>query len=1389
MKVSIDRKEYLCMIDTGARYSTLNSPLPKSTSTVPVIGFSGVQEEWPLSEPVPCEWNGLTFRHEFLLSPSCPVNLIARDILCELNLSLLLTPDFVDVKFPDGKTYRCATPKKAMGQLTQLVTEGHVDDKSLPDAEIWWGLVTNPGETPLHETNIAWSKWFDIMHAYREPDDPMHCTFNYTLEGDDDYETLWSGLKKHCDETNDRPIVETGHIYVAKEGVAAEVQLSEELEMIYALGATAAPHITLKVAQEGDARNLGPMVKRAREATDWIPTQCSKLHYSPKFDVYRIEQHSSITLNPEKCFLPRSHGRENTDHPQTEAMLAMLPETMWSKGSTDVGHLQVDPIRIQLKPDIQPVYRSQYPLRQDQILGIKNTINGLKEAGVLIPTRSAWNTPINPVPKPGKTDYRMVHDLRRINSVVVPTAFDTPNPYVMLNSITPEHKYFSCIDLANAFFCVPVHEESRELFAFTYEGQQMTYSVLPMGFVDSPSIFNHVLRQQLLTLSLPEDVLLLQYVDDILLAAKDEKSIMDATKLVLEFLAQKGFKVSKSKLQIGRQRVTFLGRVVTPTGLEMTSSQKTNISKYSKPTTVKDMMKFLGLINYSKNFIPGFSDAVAPLRALITKAGYKRYTAPLEWDAAAEKAFIDIKQAMSAACTLHAPDYGSAFHLDVDEKNGFVNAVLYQKGDTGSTDRKVLMYYSAKLDPIELGHPSCVRHVAAIAHALQKTAYITMSSETIVHTDHGVKAFLDSHAFTLSARRVQKLQDLLSKPHVHFTSAGVNMATQMDTTQDHDCVMETNKQMRLHDNLEKEALPDATRVLFCDGHSHHSATGTLVASYAVVEQIGDELLTRKAEIIPQPASAQLAELRALIEACKLAKNERVNIYTDSAYGVQAVHVDMCHWKRKGFLTSSGNPVKHLEQLLELHDALLEPSKVAIIKCKGHQKIDTDVSRGNAAADSAAKAIANYVPNRQLVQDTEHVHSDIPQSGYSLTRIRELQEAAAPTEKQAWLDRGACSDHTGVYRGPNGNIVAPAGMLNDLCEEAHHRGHCCATRVVALISQQWWHPRLTDIAEYFVRTCEICQKYNPRKVLKTGLGAFPVPSGPWTEIVIDFTDMGADSRVENKRYLLVCVDTFTRWVECVPVRTESGKEVIKWLTREIIPRYGIPKIIRSDNGSHFSNDDLRQVEQMFGIKHRYSAIYHPASAGLCERMNRTIKEGLARVCAEKNLTWVEALPIVLFAIRSTPNSTFTVSPHELMTGRKMPCPFTTTPTDAPPQLNRCGEMEEYLSELKRTVLSMSQQVADVLSREVTDTPPLIEVGSWVLHKQQKFHWHQPRYKGPYQVVEATGYCVKVQLAPDKVSNWIHKTHCAPTQAPGERTLREVREDLANLDSASEVEQDE
>lgn len=98
--------------------------------------------------------------------------------------------------------------------------------------------------------------------------------------------------------------------------------------------------------------------------------------------------------------------------------------------------------------------------------------------------------------------------------------------------------------------------------------------------------------------------------------------------------------------------------------------------------------------------------------------------APLAWTAGASTAIALLKTEISAAGALTAPDYKNKFHLDVSEKEGFTSSVLFQKQEG---ERRVLMYYSSKLDHIEVGQTTCSRYVAAVAKAIEKTAHLVMS--------------------------------------------------------------------------------------------------------------------------------------------------------------------------------------------------------------------------------------------------------------------------------------------------------------------------------------------------------------------------------------------------------------------------------------------------------------------------------------------------------------------------------------------------------------------------------------------------------------------------------------------------------------------------------------
>ena len=105
------------------------------------------------------------------------------------------------------------------------------------------------------------------------------------------------------------------------------------------------------------------------------------------------------------------------------------------------------------------------------------------------------------------------------------------------------------------FFCIPLAKESQYLFAFEWEApgekhQQITWAVLPQGFRDSSHLFGQALSRDLRDLDLGPNRKILQYVDDLLIFSPDEKSAQQHAIQVLNFLAERGYKVSRAKSQM-----------------------------------------------------------------------------------------------------------------------------------------------------------------------------------------------------------------------------------------------------------------------------------------------------------------------------------------------------------------------------------------------------------------------------------------------------------------------------------------------------------------------------------------------------------------------------------------------------------------------------------------------------------------------------------------------------------------------------------------------------------------------------------------------------------------------------------------------------------------------
>ena len=139
-------------------------------------------------------------------------------------------------------------------------------------------------------------------------------------------------------------------------------------------------------------------------------------------------------------------------------------------------------------------------------------------------------------------------------------------------------------------------------------------------------------------------------------------------------------------------------------------------------------------------------------------------------------------------------------------------------------------------------------------------------------------------------------------------------------------------------------------------------------------------------------------------------------------------------------------------------------------------------------------------------------------------------------------------------------------------------------------------------------------------------------------------------------MLLLVDNFSGWVEAYLTKGETATVVAKMILEEIVPRYGLPVTMGSDNGPAFVSQIVQGLTQALETKWKLHCEYNPQSSGQVERMNRTLKETLTKLAIETVWDWVTLLPFMLFQARNTPYK-LNLTLFEILYGRPPPvCPI-------------------------------------------------------------------------------------------------------------------------------------
>ena len=283
---------------------------------------------------------------------------------------------------------------------------------------------------------------------------------------------------------------------------------------------------------------------------------------------------------------------------------------------------------------------------------------------------------------------------------------------------------FTSLDITSAYNQIPVHQNDIAKTAFVTKYGLFEYTTMPFGLCNAPATFQRVME---VALSGLQWTTCLIYLDDVLIYGKDFMEQIQRIEAVLQKIELAGLKLKPSKCHLLKNKVAFLGHILTSEGVQTNQDNINKILSWEMPTTVKEVQSFLGMTNYYRRFIQNYSTLVRPMIDL-TKKGHK-----FQWTSSCQAAFTKLKKLLTDSPIMSHPQDSGNFILDTDACDVSIGAVLSQIQDG---TEKVIAYGSKSLDKCRRNYCVTDRELLAVRYFTEHYRSYLLGRKFLIRTDH-----------------------------------------------------------------------------------------------------------------------------------------------------------------------------------------------------------------------------------------------------------------------------------------------------------------------------------------------------------------------------------------------------------------------------------------------------------------------------------------------------------------------------------------------------------------------------------------------------------------------------------------------------------------------------